>query len=102
MSRSTSFEAEGFLQHTRGREFAVQGHGRENTSGMLAIRVVTDRDASDEIVELGNKQGLKLHAAFDDAHPDLVMLEAIGLLNHVEHLAKGLGTLGYHRLPERP
>jgi DNA-binding GntR family transcriptional regulator len=94
------FENEGFLQHSPGREFQVQGHGLDNTSGLLALRAVVQRVAIDEIVTLGAKHGLRLHASFDDAHSDLALVETMGLLNYVEHLAKDLVALGFHRLPD--
>jgi hypothetical protein len=93
------FAAEGFLQHTPGREYRVQGHEPENTSGLLTFGAVVAVSESDDIIELGTKQGLQLHSTFDDAHPGLVLLEAVGEVNLIEQLAKDLGALGFHRLP---
>jgi hypothetical protein len=95
-----NFKDEGFLAHFSGREFLIQGHGLDNSSGLLVFRALVERGSSDEIIELGNRQGLKLHASFDDSHPGLAMVEAVGLLSHVEHLAKELAALGYERLPD--
>lgn len=76
----------------------VEGHTAENRSGLLGVKVVAERDASDEVIELGRKQGLQFDPVFDENHPSLVLLEAIGEVNFVEHLAKDLVALGYHRL----
>lgn len=95
-----SFADEGFASST-GREFIVEGHTAENRSGLLGAKVVVERQASDEVIELGRKQGLRFDPVFDDAHPSLVLLEAIGQVNFVEHLAKDLAALGYHRLAEK-
>lgn len=101
MSSNIDFAAEGFLQRAPGREFLVQGHRPDNTSGLLALRAVVKRNDSDDVIELGTKQGLTLHATFDLAHPDLAMLETIGDLGLVERLARDLEAAGYHRLAEK-
>jgi len=95
------FAAEGFLQHAPGREYRVQGHEPENTSGLLTFGAVVGTDESDEIIEMGTKQGLQLHATFDDAHPGMVLLEAVAEVNLIEQLAKALSSKGYHRLVTR-
>jgi hypothetical protein len=97
---TTRFIDEGFLQHSPGREFMVEGHGHENGSGLLGIKIVLERAESDPVVEAAMKQGLKFDPTFDDAHSSLVMLETIGQLAHVEHLAKTLASKGFHRLGE--
>lgn len=94
---TTDFAEEGFTSAT-GRQFVVEGHTAENSSGLLGLKVVVERDASDEVLDLGKKQGLQFDPVFDDAHPDLVMLETIGGVNLVEHLAKNMAAAGYERL----
>lgn len=92
------FAAEGFLQRAPGREYRVQGHEPENTSGLLTFGAVVAVSESDDIIELGTKQGLQLHSTFDDGRPGLVLLEAVGEVNLIEHLAKALSGKGYHRI----
>lgn len=97
---TASFDEEGFASPT-GRNFIVEGHTVENRSDLLGIKVLVDRDESDEVIELGKRQGLQFDPVFDDAHPSLVLLEAIGPVNFVEHLAKGLVGAGYQRLRDK-
>jgi hypothetical protein len=73
---TTNFADEGFTS-TKGREFIVEGHTGENKSGLLGIKITAERDASDDVIELGKRQGLQFDPVFDDAHPSLVLLETI-------------------------
>lgn len=89
----------GFLGAFPGREFRVSGHDLENTSGLLVLQVVAIRATSDDaVIEAANAQGLRLEASFDDAHPDFVLLETIGMVSPIEHMAKALAARGFHRL----
>lgn len=94
---TTSFADEGFAPVERGH-FIVEGHTADNRSGFLGLKVLVERDGSDEVLELGKKHGLQFDPAFDDAHPALALLGTIGMVNFVEHLAKDLAALGYHRV----
>ena len=96
----TSFADEGFASPAGG-EFIVEGHAAENKSGLLGVKILSERDDSDNVIAWGRKHGLQFDPVFDDAHPALVLLETIGQVNFVEHLAKDLGARGYHRLPEK-
>lgn len=78
----------------------VQGHGLDNSSGLLMVKAVVKREASKEIAAAGTKHGLTFYETRDPTVPDLIMLEAIGQLELVEHLAKDLVAAGYQRLPE--
>lgn len=93
----TSFAAEGFAAPA-GREFIVEGHAVENRSDLLGIKILVARNDSDEVIELGKRQALQFDPVFDDAHASLALLETIGQVNSVEHLAKELVAAGYRRL----
>lgn len=95
-----NFAQEGFVSPA-GRQFMVEGHTAENRSGLVGIKILAERGDSDDLLEAGRKQGLQFDPVFDDAHPSLVLLEAIGGVNFVEHLAKDLVALGYRRLLEQ-
>lgn len=94
---TTSFADEGFAPVEPG-QFIVEGHTADNRSGFLGLKVLVARDGSDEVLELGKKHGLQFDPTFDDAHPALALLGTIGMVNFVEHMAKDLTALGYHRL----
>lgn len=94
---TTSFAAEGF-EPVDPRSFIVEGHTADNRSGLLGIKILVEMHSSDEVMELGKKQGLRFDAVFDDAHPGLALLATVGEVNLIEHLAKALTGRGYHRV----
>lgn len=96
---TTNFADEGFGP-VEPRYFIVEGNTADNRSDLLGAKILVVRDDSDDVLKLGKKHGLRFDAVFDDAYPSLAVLETIGSVNLVEHLAKGLAAIGYHRLPD--
>jgi hypothetical protein len=95
-------KAMGFLASFPGMEFQVHGHEAENTSGLLVLQAVVLRTSGDrKVIKAAEAQGLRVEASFDVNLPNLVLLETIGMVSPIEHLAKALTAGGLYRLPPR-
>lgn len=92
----------GFLGAFPGREYRVFAQGGEVKAGKLTLQVAGLRLLTDDAMDAANDQGLRFDVAFDDAHPDFVLLETTGSADAVEKLARRIVHLGYHLLVDVP
>lgn len=103
MSEDTvSLRGMGFLGAFPGREYRVFGRSEGPMAGQLTLQAAALRVNGDDVTEAANAEGLRLAVAFDDAHPDFLLLETTGESGRVESMSRRLVHAGYRLLLDVP
>ena len=92
----------GFLGAFPGREYRVFARADGQGAGTLTLQAAALRANGDDVSEAANAEGLRLAVAFDDAHPDFLLMEASGESRPVESMARRLVHAGYRLLMDVP